>query len=54
MSEQLCRSSIPKGERNNHALDAIKLDRVLFSSVVCPTESGDLHEALAPRTTTRA
>jgi inorganic pyrophosphatase len=46
-----CRVEIPKGSRNKYEydpeLDAIKLDRFLFSSVVYPTDYGFIPETLA-------
>lgn len=46
-----CLVEIPKGSRNkyeyNEQLDAITLDRFLFSSVVYPTDYGFIPETLA-------
>jgi inorganic pyrophosphatase len=46
-----CLVEIPKGSRNKYEwdeeLDAIKLDRFLFSSVVYPTDYGHIPETLA-------
>jgi inorganic pyrophosphatase len=47
----LCRVEIPKGSRNKYELDvemdAIVLDRFLFSSVVYPTDYGYVPDTLA-------
>jgi inorganic pyrophosphatase len=49
-----CIIEIPKGSRNkyeyDHDLDAIKLDRFLFSSVVYPTDYGFIPETLGQDT----
>ena len=59
MSEVLnCLVEIPKGSRNKYEWDeklqAIKLDRFLFSSVVYPTDYGFLPDTLGADTHTIA
>jgi len=50
-SDLLCLVEIPKGSRNKYEwdphLEAIKLDRFLFSSVVYPTDYGFIPETFA-------
>jgi inorganic pyrophosphatase len=51
LSQLYCRIEIPKGSRNKYEwdpeLDAIKLDRFLFSSVVYPTDYGYIPDTMA-------
>src|SRR5437763_4727450 len=50
----ICLVEIPKGSRNkyeyDHDMDAIKLDRFLFSSMVYPTDYGFIPDTLGQDT----